>query len=54
MQYMEQMKLPVKIIHWVFIFTHLKLCLAPAIHNYKWVKICCSVTHYAYANLSLF
>ena len=23
------------------IFTHLKLCLATAIHNFKWVKIKC-------------
>ena len=24
---------------WIWIFTHLKLCLADAIHNFKWVKI---------------
>ena len=23
----------------IWIFTHLKLCLADAIHNFKWVKI---------------
>ena len=23
----------------IVIFTHLKLCLADAIHNFKWVKI---------------
>ena len=23
----------------MWIFTHLKLCLADAIHNFKWVKI---------------
>ena len=23
----------------IWIFTHLKLCLAYAIHNFKWVKI---------------
>ena len=23
----------------IWIFTHLKLCLATAIHNFKWVKI---------------
>ena len=25
--------------YWIVIFTHLKLCLADAIHNFKWVKI---------------
>ena len=24
---------------WIEIFNHLKLCLADAIHNFKWVKI---------------
>ena len=27
----------------LWIFTHLKLCLADAIHNFKWVKILVSV-----------
>ena len=26
-------------IYSIWIFTHLKLCLADAIHNFKWVKI---------------
>ena len=25
----------------IYIYTHLKLCLATATHNFKWVKITC-------------
>ena len=29
-----------KALHYnIKLFTHLKLCLAPATHNFKWVKI---------------
>ena len=28
-----------RFVHNTIIFTHLKLCLADAIHNFKWVKI---------------
>ena len=36
-------------------FTHLKLCLATAIQNFKWVKITyfCSIWIKTYANLQI-
>ena len=30
---------PLTASYWIEIVTHLKLCLADAIHNFKWVKI---------------
>ena len=39
----------------IWIFTHLKLCLAVATHNFKWVKIIriCSIWYQTLANLNV-